>query len=252
MSSLREDIEEFMGVPYDEVVKDVINAKDGYIRKLWQEKVPGEVTRENIWQYYGSDQYAAYLFWQAVQEQEKPVLPQVLANVMVSTQRGYVSDRKLYFTPWSILDYGCGIGMTALGLKKMGFEDITLADIPHRYNKFLKFISDKYNLGFKFVPVETWNEYPLDQKYDVIICNEVLEHVWEPEVTLLHLTEHLEQLGYLYLSTFFNDMNGHDPSHLVKNNIYQDVDKWFGIVEGTGLKKAFKDENGVWKIWQKI
>jgi 2-polyprenyl-3-methyl-5-hydroxy-6-metoxy-1,4-benzoquinol methylase len=251
MSSLREDIEEFMGVPYDEVVKDVVNANDGYIRKLWQEKVPGEVTRENIWQYYMSDQYAAYLFWQAVHEQEKPVLPQVLANVMVSTQRGYVSDRKLYFTPRSILDYGCGIGMTALGLKKMGFEDITLADIPHRYNKFLKFLSDKYNLGFRFVPVEIWNEYPLERKYDVIICNEVLEHVWEPEVTLLHLTEHLEQLGYLYLSTFFNDMNGHDPSHLVKNNVYQDVDKWFGIVEGMGLKKAFQDENGVWNIWQK-
>lgn len=251
MGSLKEDIEEFMGIPYDEVVKDVVNAKDGYGKKLWEEKFPGEVTRENIWQYYSSDQYAAFLFWQAVQGQETPVMPQVLANVLKSTLPGYVSDRKLYTPPRSILDYGCGTGMTALGLKNMGYDDITLADIPHRYNKFLKFISDKYGLGFKFVPVEIWNEFPLDQKYNVIICNEVLEHVWEPEVTLLHLVEHLEQLGYIYLSTLFNDMNGHDPSYLVKNNIYQDVDKWFAIVEGMGLKKAFQDENGVWKIWQK-
>ena len=242
MSSLREDIEEFMGVPYDEVVKHVVNAKDNaeYRKKLWEEKVPGEVTREHIWQYYMSDQYAAYLFWHAVQKQNEPVMPQILANVL-----------DMYFTQPRILDFGCGNGMIALGLKNMKFDDITLADIPHRYNRFLKFISDKYNLGFKFIPVETWNEYPLDQKYDVIICNEVLEHVREPEVTLLHLTEHLEQFGYMYLSTFFNDMNGHDPSHLVKNKVYQDIDKWSGIVEGTGLKKAFQDENGVWKIWQK-
>ena len=253
MSSLKEDIEEFMGIPYEEVVIQVVNAKDNaeYRRKLWEGMFPKEVTKENIWDYYRSDQYAAFLFWQAVQKQNEPGMPQVLANILISTDRGYVSNRKLFFPERRILDYGCGNGMLAFGLKHMGFNDITLADIPHRYNKFLKFISDKYGLGFRFIPVETWNEYPLDQKYDVIICNEVLEHVWEPEITLLHLTEHLEQFGYLYLSTFFNDMNGHDPSHLVKNNVYQDVDKWFGIVEGMGLKKAFHDENGVWKIWQK-
>ena len=253
MSSLKEDIEEFMGIPYEEVVIQVVTAKDdaGYRRKLWEGMFPKEVTKENIWDYYRSDQYAAFLFWQAVQKQNEPGMPQVLANILISTDRGYVSNRKLFFPERRILDYGCGNGMLAFGLKHMGFNDITLADIPHRYNRFLKFISDKYGLGFRFIPVETWNEYPLDQKYDVIICNEVLEHVWEPEITLLHLTEHLEQLGYLYLSTFFNDMNGHDPSHLVKNNVYQDVDKWFGIVEGMGLKKAFQDENGVWKIWQK-
>lgn len=241
MVSLTEDIAEFTGIPYEDVVKHVTASKDDteYRRNLWNGMIK-EVTKDTIWDYYRSDQYAAFIFWQSVQGSDKPVMPQVLANVI---------DR--YFTQPRILDYGCGNGMLSLGLKHMKFDDITLADIPHWYNKFLQFISSKYSLGFKFVPIEAWNEYPLDQKYDFIICNEVLEHVWDPESTLLHLVEHLEHMGYIYLSTFFNDMNGHDPSHLVKNNVYQDVDKWFGIVEGMGLKKAFQDENGVWKIWQK-
>ena len=240
---IKEDIEEFMGIPYDEVVINVTNSKDNaeYRRKLWESMFPRGITKENIWDYYRSKQYSEFLFYYAVLKQNEPAMPQVMANVI-----------DMHFTQPRILDYGCGIGMTALGLMHMRFEDITLADIPHEYNRFLKFISDKYKMGFKFIPIEAWNEYPLDKKYDFIICSEVLEHVWEPEVTLLHLVEHLEQFGYIYLSTLFNDMNGHDPAHLVNNNVYQDVDKWFAIVEGMGLKKAFQDENGVWKIFQKV
>lgn len=244
MSSLKEDIEEFTGTPYDELVKHVEKLKDSnaveYRRKLWEGMIPGEVTEKNIWNYYRSDEYAAFLFWQAVQGENEPAMPQLLANVV-----------DMYFSQPRILDYGCGSGMVALGLKSMGFNNITLADIPHRYNRFLKFVSDKYGLGFKFIPIETWNEYPLDQKYDIVICSDVLEHVWEPGVTLLHLTEHLEQLGYLYLSSFFNDMNGNEPWHLKQNNIYQDDEKWLSLVEGTGLKREFQDENGVWKVFRK-
>jgi len=248
MSSLKEDIEEFMGVPYDEVVKHVVTAKDEYLRKLWDDMIPKEVTRKNIWDYYSSDQYAAFLFCQAVEKQDEPVMPQILANVLSSTDRGFVSNGKFTSTERSVLDYGCGNGMIALGLKSMGFNDITLADIPHRYNRFLKFISDKYGLGFKFIPVDTLNEYPLGYpKYDVIICNEVLEHAWELEITLLHLAEHLEHLGYLYISITLSDTN--DPSQL---NVFQDVEKWYETVEGMGLKRTFQDENGVWKVFQKV
>lgn len=242
---IKEDIEEFMGVPYDEVVKHVVTDKEEYLGKLWEDMIPEEVTKEKLWDYYMSDQYAAYLFWQAAEKQDEPAMPQVLANVLSSTDRGYVSKGKFISTERSILDYGCGKGMIAIGLKTMGFKDITLADIPHRYNRFLKFISDKYGLGFGFIPVENWNEYPLNRKYDLIICNEVLQHVLEPEITLLHLAGNLEQWGYLYLSTDSND------SLLKKNTIIQDVEKWNEKVEGMGLKKVFQDENGVWKVWQK-
>lgn len=239
-NAFKEDIESFTGVPYKDVVKNIETAKDDleYRKTLWNSMFPEGVNRENIWDYYRSEQYSAYLFWKAMQCQEQPAMPQVLADVI-----------DMHVGQPRILDYGCGVGMIDIGLKNMNFEDITLADIPHKYNKFLKTISNKHMLGFKFIPVETWNEYPLDKKYDFIICNNVLEHVWEPEVTLLHLVEHLEQLGYLYLSTDFN--NTQDPSHLEKNAAYQDDKMWSEIVESTGLNKAYQDKSGAWKIWQK-
>ncbi len=242
MVSLKEDIEGFMKDPYEIVVKDVVNSKDSadFRRKLWDDMFPKGPTKNNIWDYYRSNKYSTYLFWLAMQKQDEPAMPQVLANVI-----------DMNFTQPRILDFGCGDGMIAIGLKNMGFNNITLADVPHKYNKFLKFISDKYGWGIKFKPIEAWNEYPLEWKYDFIICDGVLEHVWEPEVTLLHITEHLENLGYLYISDFFNDMKSDDPSHLKRNNIYKDTEEWCEIVEGTGLKRKFQDENGVWKIFQK-
>lgn len=242
MTSLKEDIEEFMKEPYEDVVKAVVNSKDSadFRKKLWEGMFPKGPTKNNIWDYYRSNQYSVYLFWLAMQKQDEPVMPQILANVIDTN-----------ITQPRILDFGCGDGMIAIGLKNMGFNNITLADVPHLYNRFLKHISDKYGWGVRFVPIEVWNEYPLDRKYDFIICDGVLEHVWEPEVTLLHLTEHLEYLGYLYVSDLFTDMKSDDPSHLKRNNIYKDAEEWCEVVEGTGLKRKFQDESGVWKIFQK-
>lgn len=241
MSSLKEDIEEYMGIPYEGVVRHVVELKgDSELRrKVWSSLYPEGLTKNDLWAYHMSDQYSAYLFWLAASRENEPGMPQVLANVI---------DR--YITQPRILDYGCGTGLISLALRNMEFEDITLADMPHKYNGFLKFIDEKYKLGFKFIPIEPWNEFPLERKYDFIICNEVLEYVWEPEATLLHLYEHLEAQGYMYLSPFFN--NSRDPPHLKKNDIYQDTEKWLAMVEGMGLKKAYQDEDKVWKIFQKI
>lgn len=242
MASLKEDIEEFMGIPFEDVVKHVgINALE-YKKKLWEFMFPWEVTKDNHWDYYRSDQYAALLFSEAVNkfEHNEPTMPQVLANLVDS-----------YVTQPRILDFGCGNGMIALGLKGMNCNDITLAGVPNRYSRFLKFISDKYDFGFKFLPIDKWSEYPLekDKKYEIIICSEMLQHLWEPEATLRHLVEHLEDRGYLYISANFD---GNDPSCLEKNAVYQDTEKLFRTLEGTGLKGFDKDESGAWKIWRKV
>lgn len=199
MASIKEDIEEFVGMAYEELVKDVESKEMG----------------ENAWDYYASDKYAQFLFYQAVQKQSEPAMSQALANLIES-----------YYTQPRILDYRCGIGMTALALSIMNCRDITLADVPNKYFRFLRFISDKYVLGFQFIELEQ-NEYPLKRTYDVIICD---AEILEPELTLPHLYHHLAPLGYLIAS--FDD-------------------KWLELMEGIGFKKAFQDEVGVW-IFQKI
>lgn len=205
-----------MGIPCRDVIKPVAASKD-YQKKLLEETT-------NIRDYYKSDGYSAYLFWQAVNKMERnePSMTQVLANLVDS-----------YLTQPRILDYGCGTGLIALGLKGMNCEDITLAAIPNKYSEFLVFISEKYKLGIKFIWIQ--NEYPLLKKYDIII-NE--EHIMEPEVTLLHLVEHLEYLGYIYLDQYSLPNSSYRSPMLKK-------------IEDLGLEAAFK-EDGEWRVFKKM
>ena len=173
MASLKEDIEEFIGVPYDEFVKDVEHGK----------------VRENTWDYLASEEHAKHLFYEAMQKQDEPAMPQVLANLIES-----------YFTQPRILDYGCGTGMRTLAMYAMNCRCITIADVPNRYFSFLKFISEKYQLGLIFLELKPENMYP-PNSCDVIICD--IEHVIKPEIALLHLCQHLSPLGYL--ATNFKD-----------------------------------------------
>lgn len=151
-----------------------------------------------------------------------------------------------------ILDYGCGSAIFSLNLYFMGFYNITLADIPHRYFRFLHFLCTKYGVNISFIPVEAEVADLKDEEFDYIICSEMLEHVWEPVNVIKYLVNHLKSGGWMYLSTFFNDIGGADPSHLSKNNIYQNDGMWFSIVEQTGLKRKVKDKNNVWKGFQKV
>lgn len=172
MSSIKEDIEEFAGMPCEEFVKCV---------------EPEKPAKENVYDYLASEEYAKLLFYEAMQKQDEPAMPQVLANLIES-----------YFTQPRILDYRCGTGMRALALYAMNCRDITLADVPNKYFSFLKFISEKYLLNLKFAELKPENMYPLNS-CDVIICD--IERVIEPEIALL--CRHLAPLGYL--ATNFKD-----------------------------------------------
>ena len=89
-------------------------------------------------------------------------------------------------------------------------------------------------------------------KYDYIISSEVLEHVWEPEEVLVHMIDHLKDDGVMYLSTFFDDMRGQDPTHLVQNTKrYNSPDTWLAIVKNKGLVPTIFDMNGVPKGFKK-
>ncbi len=83
-------------------------------------------------------------------------------------------------------------------------------------------------------------------------CSEVLEHVWEPEEVLVHMIEHMKDDGWMYLSTFFDDMRGQDPTHLVQNTKrYNSPEVWLSKVRDHGLVPRIFDMNGVPKGFQK-
>lgn len=209
MSSIKEDIEEFMGMPCEELLKNV---------------GPEKAAKENAYDYFASEEYAKLLFYEAMQKQNEPAMPQVLANLIDS-----------YFTQPRILDYRCGTGMRALALYAMNCRDITLADVPNKYFSFLKFISEKYLLNLKFVELTPESMYPSPGTYEIIICD--IEHVIEPEIALL--CRHLVPLGYL--ATNFKDETLLEGIGLKRRQMLD-------LNSNTDLKAL--EEN--WAIFQKV
>lgn len=116
-----------------------------------------------------------------------------------------------------ILDYGCGIGEEGIALAKSGF-DVTLADVLGNTFNFAKWRVQQKGLQVKFINVV--NDAPLQETYDGIICLEVLEHLWELEVTVKHLHQHFASEGFLLVTATFYHSDLH-PMHLKKNLKYQ-------------------------------
>ena len=234
--TITEDIEEFMKIPYGNVVMPVAVSlnEDMYLKKAVTDLFPWGVKEGDMWDFYRSDKYSAYLFWKVVQEMEenRQHVPQTFANIAES-----------YYTQPRILIYGCGTGLVALTLRMMhlekdeqaNFKDITIADIPGKYFEFLKFMSEKYGLGFKFIPIEKGKEC-LDKRYDLILFNSAFGQ--DPLTVLRYLVDHLEEIQYIYLNAVTLKKSCHRYPDLVK-------------VEEMGMQIPLRTDDSVWRIWQK-
>lgn len=233
--TITQDIEEFMKIPYSDVVMPVaVSAgQDEYLKKTIADMFPWGVKEGDMWDFYRSDKYSAYLFWKVVQEMEKNEqhVPQTFANIAEG-----------HFTQPRILIYGCGTGLVALTLRMMhlekdraNFKDITIADIPGKYFEFLKFMSEKYGLGFKFIPLEKGKEC-LDKRYDLIMLNSAFGQ--DPLTVLRYLVDHLEEIQHIYLNAVTLKQSCRRYSDIVK-------------VEEMGMQAVAHPDDGAWRLWQK-
>lgn len=167
-----------------------------------------------------------------------------------------ISHAKRSDGPTYALDHGAGMCHTSLGLLGVGFN-VTVYDYdtPHK-QAFLKALG-KYgkDRGYVVEAIRFYDaaKYRVDEcgQFDLIISQDVLEHVENPvdEVTRLHRA--LREGGLLLMGTFFNSCNGHDPQHLCEHDRFQDTSLWFSTVESIGLTPIFQDKNGVNKVWRK-
>jgi SAM-dependent methyltransferase len=125
------------------------------------------------------------------------------------------SSRMLVFSDWlkanvpaggKVLDIGCGDAIFAELLPEFEWYamDINLEKVGNRVPKERQF---EHSLAIA--------PYPLpDKHFDAIICSEVLEHLWQPEIVHEQARRMLKRDGNYIISTpNFNWVTNHLESH---------------------------------------
>lgn len=99
--------------------------------------------------------------------------------------------------PHRILDFGCGIGVTAFTLAEKGHQ-ITAMDIRGTGTlEFLKWRSERHGVPINIVESEG-GPPKLSGQYDIIIAMDSIEHISEWKETVKVLSEHLRPEGMLF------------------------------------------------------
>ena len=111
----------------------------------------------------------------------------------------YISS-KVNLKNKKILDVGCGGGILSesLALRGAKVKGIDLAEGPLSVAKIRE---QKRNLGITYEKIETSKLIKKKEKFDVITCLEMLEHVPDPEKTVKECSELLNDNGDIFFST---------------------------------------------------
>jgi len=188
---LIQDLSEFDKIPKDNVLLNLIYGTEKF-KDEWEKANPK--TKKERDKFYKKNFYSKY----------------DLANWHLGSRINFNNSlvemiKKKYPNKHniSILDYGCGIGQNSYLLAKEGYIDITLYDLN---SKFAEFRFKKHKLNF----------YNIDykQKYDIILCFDVLEHLDDKEYedTIKLFKKLIKSNGEILATVSFGKGNMH-PMH---------------------------------------
>ena len=111
------------------------------------------------------------------------------------------------------LDYGAGIGDMCIRVKQINNDvNVTHYDLK---GETMDFASWRFlKRGMKVKKIEASDgEDRLQNKYDTIICFDVLEHVVDPKKHLKRIQKHLEHNGQLFIKAPFEESKT-QPMHM--------------------------------------
>ncbi len=116
--------------------------------------------------------------------------------------------RKLSRRPVAV-DYGSGVGDTALLLATCGF-DVHLVDLPDKKSSFARWRLERRGFRPHFIPVTASDPYPaIPRPVDLIVTIEVWEHLRQPIRALQNLISATEPGQSFLLNT--NENFNYDP-----------------------------------------
>ncbi|MBE0427544.1 MAG: class I SAM-dependent methyltransferase [Nitrospirae bacterium] len=140
-----------------------------------------------------------------------------------------------------ILEYGCGSAVLSEYLiEKFSFFHYTVADIPSVTLEFVKWKKITYQYAYEILTIGPGREgIPLRDKYDLIICRDVLEHTPNPLDIVNAFISKLSPGGVL-ITDFINSPGGEnlevavEQRETVKNILKKKLIALKAIDEPTG------------------
>jgi 2-polyprenyl-3-methyl-5-hydroxy-6-metoxy-1,4-benzoquinol methylase len=138
-------------------------------------------------------------------------------------------------TPFDkVLDYGCGIAQSLqCFIDKNPRPDITLADVPSSTFEYAKW---RYGDKVKYITIK--NNHPLKEKYDWIICMDVLEHIPKAYKVFKHIFKHLKPGGNL----IFWYETAPSAGHLIKSTRKNKPKVYYHLMKGAKQYMIFTVE----------
>lgn len=173
---------------------------------------------------------------------------QVQANIYLLFSAVWKYAKSIYFDFYRalryipnnahVLEYGCGIApMTERLIKFAPYKNLkfTLADIKQinfLYTRW-KFSKKRY-VNFATINIAVADSLPLDEKYDVIICPTVFEHLPNPLETVKVFYGRLKQGGVLIFDYIKGEGSGLDTKSAVKEwgDVLNFINRNFMLIKG--------------------
>lgn len=113
------------------------------------------------------------------------------------------------------LDFGSGVGTHTIALLEQG-NSVSMLDVPGPLFSFA--LRRIWNRGFEITNLYNHNSLLPNSNFDVVICTDVLEHVFDPIRELKKITNCLKPLGKLHLqvSNKIKPSSGHFKQSVLK------------------------------------
>tara|TARA_B100000886_G_scaffold23946_1_gene15299 strand:+ start:41688 stop:42380 length:693 start_codon:yes stop_codon:yes gene_type:complete len=119
---------------------------------------------------------------------------------LINPLRSDYINKKINVSGKSVLDVGCGGGILSESLARKGAK-VTGIDLSEGPLKVAQIRNEKVNLDIDYKKISTNQLVDSGEKFDVIACLEMLEHVPDPSEIVSDCEKLLKKNGHIFFST---------------------------------------------------
>lgn len=145
----------------------------------------------------------------------------------------------------NILEIGCGEGGNLLPFSKMGCI-VTGVDIAKCRIEEAKHFFEKNNALGTFIAEDIFNLKELESKFDIIICHDVIEHIYNKSSFLAKIGNYLREDGIIFMSfpAWLMPFGGHQQ--ICKNRICSHLPfiHWLPALLYKSVLRLFNEDDG--------